>query len=181
VRRRRRTTRERRLAGREISAPDPAAIEAAPVDHLAEIAEVMRGERRVRTQVVLSRLAEHDPDEYEGWSFTDLAAALAEHGITPRKSDGVKVIRQTDIANALADRTTADIARLRNHDAARETDRDTPQAHGRRPVGPLRNRVVTRRRHPLIDTPAGRPGVNSRHRYRITFALATRMAARTTT
>jgi DNA segregation ATPase FtsK/SpoIIIE, S-DNA-T family len=123
--------------GREIEAPEPAEIEAAPVDHLADIAYVMRGERRVRTQVVLSRLAEHDPDEYEGWSFTDLAAALAEHDITPRKSDGVKVVRQADVAQALTDRTTADIARLRNLHAAREPSRKAQRSQGVLPAGSL--------------------------------------------
>ncbi|MFC5112009.1 hypothetical protein [Kibdelosporangium philippinense] len=54
--------------GRAIEAPHRLEIEAAPVDHLADINLVMHGERRVRTQVVLSRLAEHNPAEYEGWS-----------------------------------------------------------------------------------------------------------------
>ncbi|MGH3760527.1 hypothetical protein [Actinophytocola sp.] len=105
--------------GRAITAPERAEIEAAPVDHLADIAEVMRGERRVRTQVVLSRLAEHNPAEYEGWTFTDLAAALAGHGVMPRKSDGYKVIRVEDVADALADRT-ANEAATRDGDAGRE-------------------------------------------------------------
>lgn len=40
-------------------------IEAAPVDHLADIAKVIRGGKRVRTRVVLSRLVELRPHEYE--------------------------------------------------------------------------------------------------------------------
>ncbi|RSM64098.1 hypothetical protein DMH04_51910 [Kibdelosporangium aridum] len=92
--------------GRAIEAPNRLEIQAAPVDHLTDINSVMRGERRVRTQVVLSRLAEHNPAEYEGWSPGDLTAALANEGITPRKSDGVMVVRADDVANALATRDT---------------------------------------------------------------------------
>ncbi|WP_211239345.1 FtsK/SpoIIIE domain-containing protein [Actinokineospora inagensis] len=67
-----------------------------PLDHLADIAEAMHGERRVRTQVVLTRLAALNR-RYEGWTFTDLHDALADHGITVRKSDGYKVIRLEDV------------------------------------------------------------------------------------
>ncbi|MPZ80887.1 MAG: hypothetical protein GEV28_11000 [Actinophytocola sp.] len=87
--------------GRQFEAPDRLKIEATPVDHLTDIAEMMRGERRVRTQVVLSRLAEHNPTEYEGWAPADLTTTLAEHGIRPGKSHGVMVIRAEDITDAL--------------------------------------------------------------------------------
>jgi S-DNA-T family DNA segregation ATPase FtsK/SpoIIIE len=80
-------------------------LEAAPVaDHLADIDAVMGGERRVRTQVILTRLARHDPGEYEGWTFRDLTAVLSAHGIAPAKSDGNKVVRAEDVAAALANR-----------------------------------------------------------------------------
>jgi S-DNA-T family DNA segregation ATPase FtsK/SpoIIIE len=74
------------------------------VDHLAHIDTVLRGERRVRTQVVLARLAELNPAEYEDWTFQDLAAALAEYDIEPAKSQGVKVVRADDVAQALTER-----------------------------------------------------------------------------
>jgi S-DNA-T family DNA segregation ATPase FtsK/SpoIIIE len=90
--------------GREVSAAERAEIEAAPVDHLADIATVLRGEPRVRTQLVLARLIEHDPAEYEDWSLGDLSALLADHGVTPSKSHGVMVVRADDVAVALADR-----------------------------------------------------------------------------
>ncbi|MBV9012158.1 MAG: hypothetical protein JO272_08915 [Pseudonocardiales bacterium] len=73
-------------------------------DHLADIHQALRGERRVRTQVVLTRLAELNPRVYEGWSFQDLSAALADYDIEPVKSGGVKVIRATDVTHALTDR-----------------------------------------------------------------------------
>jgi S-DNA-T family DNA segregation ATPase FtsK/SpoIIIE len=71
------------------------------VDHLADIHEALRGERRVRTQVVLTRLAELNPAVYEGWTFQDLSAALADHDIEPVKSGGVKVVRAADVIHAL--------------------------------------------------------------------------------
>ncbi len=54
--------------------------------------------------MVLTRLAEHNPSQYEGWTFTDLKAALAVYGIEPVKSDGLMVIRAEDITQALTDR-----------------------------------------------------------------------------
>jgi len=75
--------------------------EGEPVDHLANIHTALRGEQRVRTQVVLSRLAELNPGVYEGWSFQDLSAALGEYDIEPVKSGGVKVVRAADVAHAL--------------------------------------------------------------------------------
>ena len=71
------------------------------IDHLADIQEVLRRERRVRTQVVLTRLAELNPAVYEGWTFQNLSAALADYNIEPIKSGGVKVIRATDVTHAL--------------------------------------------------------------------------------
>jgi S-DNA-T family DNA segregation ATPase FtsK/SpoIIIE len=78
--------------------------EAEDIDHLANIDEVLRGERRVRTQVILTRLAELRPALYEGWTFSDLTATLAEYGIEPVKSGGVKVVRAADITHALTHR-----------------------------------------------------------------------------
>ncbi|WP_084022727.1 FtsK/SpoIIIE domain-containing protein [Amycolatopsis thermoflava] len=92
--------------GREITARP--VIEAVPVDHLADVATVMRGERRVPTRVVLARLAEHNPAEYEGWTFSDLKATLAQYGFGPRKSGGVQVIRAEDVTDALNRRDDAE-------------------------------------------------------------------------
>jgi DNA segregation ATPase FtsK/SpoIIIE, S-DNA-T family len=132
--------------GREIEEPDRLEIGATPVDHLADVAEVMRGERRVRTQVVLSRLAEHNTAEYEGWAPGDLAAALAENGITARKSDGVMVVRTEDITAALDTRDT---------DAQdREANRDAPEAQGVLPTASLPQTPS----HDLRKHPSGRPG-----------------------
>ncbi len=75
-----------------------------PVDHLADIHTVLRGEPRVRTQIVLQRLVEHNPGEYANWTFQHLAEALAAHDLAARKSDGVMVIRAVDIARTFTDR-----------------------------------------------------------------------------
>jgi DNA segregation ATPase FtsK/SpoIIIE, S-DNA-T family len=75
-----------------------------PVDALADIATVLGTDRRTRTQVLLTRLAEHNPTHYEGWTFTDLKTTLATHGIEPGKSHGVMVIDADDITHALTHR-----------------------------------------------------------------------------
>jgi S-DNA-T family DNA segregation ATPase FtsK/SpoIIIE len=87
-----------------VTAAIQAGDDADPVDHLVDIREVLGGERRVRTQQVLTRLAGLNPGEYGEWSFTDLKAALAEHDLTPVKSDGVMVVRAEDITRALTER-----------------------------------------------------------------------------
>ncbi|WP_329063520.1 hypothetical protein [Amycolatopsis sp. NBC_01480] len=117
------------VAGRAVESSARPEIEAAPVvaDHLADIDAVMDGERRVRTQVVLTRLARHDPGEYEGWTFRDLTAALAGFGVSPVKSDGNKVVRAEDVAAALAERDRD----------GREPDGDPAGRQGVIPTGSL--------------------------------------------
>jgi len=84
--------------------PDQTDDTPTPVDPLRDIATVLGQARRVLTRVVLTRLAELNPAEYEGWTFTDLKAALAVYGIEPVKSDGLMVIRAEDITTALTER-----------------------------------------------------------------------------
>ncbi|HEX6360689.1 hypothetical protein [Actinophytocola sp.] len=109
-------------AGRAIDVADRAQIEAAPVDHLADIATVLDGEPRMRTQVVVTRLAALNPTVYEGWSPTDLTAVLAEYRITPGKSNGVMVVRAEHVTNALNHRTT--------HPQGGEPTGETPGTRG---------------------------------------------------
>ena len=54
--------------------------------------------------VVLARLAELNPTEYEDWTFQDLAAALAAYDIEPAKSQGVEIVRADDMAEAFTER-----------------------------------------------------------------------------
>lgn len=78
------------------------------VDHLADIHEVVRADVRVRTQTVLRRLADLNPQEYGGWSFARLAEVLTEHGLTARKYNGTMVVRAADVASALTRRDPDD-------------------------------------------------------------------------
>ncbi len=77
-------------------------------DVLADLRAVLGDDVRARTQVVLQRLAEHDPAVYEGWSFPQLGEALAEHGLTVRKYNGQSVVRTADITRVLAERDDID-------------------------------------------------------------------------
>jgi DNA segregation ATPase FtsK/SpoIIIE, S-DNA-T family len=74
------------------------------INHLANIHRVLGGQLRVRTQIVLSRLAELNPTAYEGWSFTDLKTTLTQHGIKIGKSHGNSVVRAHDVMQALTQR-----------------------------------------------------------------------------
>jgi hypothetical protein len=65
-------------------------------DLLADVVEVLGDEPRVRTTVVLQRLAELDTDAYEGMSHAQLAAALLADGVAVAKSNGQSVIRASD-------------------------------------------------------------------------------------
>lgn len=76
--------RARRARGAAVSAPD--------VDHLAAIEAALRGEARVRTQVVLSRLMEADPATYESWDLARLTETLVEAGAPTLKSSGLMFV-----------------------------------------------------------------------------------------
>jgi S-DNA-T family DNA segregation ATPase FtsK/SpoIIIE len=92
--------------GRTLHAAPHTTGEPDPLDHLADIHHVLRDQPRVRTQIVLTRLAELNPGVYEGWSFSDLKTALTHHGVQISKSHGHSVIRATDITHALTRRDT---------------------------------------------------------------------------
>jgi S-DNA-T family DNA segregation ATPase FtsK/SpoIIIE len=58
--------------------------------------------------MVLRRLAELNPQEYGGWSFTRLGEVLAEHGLRARQHNGTTVVRTAEVAAALNRRDDAD-------------------------------------------------------------------------
>lgn len=60
---------DRGLAVPALDAPVPGDEPDAAPDVLADIGDVLGDEVRVRTQVVLRRLAERNPGVYDGWSF----------------------------------------------------------------------------------------------------------------
>ncbi|MDX2521362.1 FtsK/SpoIIIE domain-containing protein [Streptomyces stelliscabiei] len=76
----------------------------APADHLADILAVLGHETKARTQDVLRRLADHNPGEYDGWSFRDLKRVLDDAGHGEYKTGGVMHVSRQRIAEAIADR-----------------------------------------------------------------------------
>ena len=114
--------------GRALTTPNRKELEAAPVDHLATIADVMRDESRVRTQVVLARLIAYNPAEYEEWTARDLRAELRTHGVTARKSDGAMIVRAEDLADALSRRAADGDDRTGQFDG--KNGREAPGSQG---------------------------------------------------
>jgi len=95
---------KRRKAGRT-----PLVIDATPIviDSLRDIYEAMRGENRVKTTVVLSRMREENPDVYEHWSNKDFAASVREYvhlGLDIRTYGGDSVLRIEEVEQALRER-----------------------------------------------------------------------------
>jgi DNA segregation ATPase FtsK/SpoIIIE, S-DNA-T family len=132
--------------GRELTITAEPDEQAPPVDHLADIAHVIGGERKVRTHTVLTRLATHNPDEYDGWVFADLSTTLAAHSIQPAKSHGVMVIRADDITAAL-------VARAHSGQDG-ECGDSAGEASGRRGVLP----GTSPRQNPRVDQRKPRSG-----------------------
>src|SRR6185437_1575499 len=89
-------------AGRTVGDVEEEPIEAP--DHLANIAKVLDGVKRARTHVVLKRLSELDPREYETWGFGELKKVLDEAKVPVRKSDGLMTVFADDVTEALAKR-----------------------------------------------------------------------------
>jgi S-DNA-T family DNA segregation ATPase FtsK/SpoIIIE len=75
-----------------------------PVDHLADIAAVLGHEPRARTQDVLHRLMDHNPTEYDGWTFRDLKAVLDDAGHGEYKTGGKMHVSLDRILDAIAAR-----------------------------------------------------------------------------
>jgi S-DNA-T family DNA segregation ATPase FtsK/SpoIIIE len=86
----------------------PAIEEAADeADPLADIADVLSGHKRLRTQEVLQRLAARDRGTYGAWTPGQLKAYLAEHDVrTVKDSEGRMCVRAADVHAALAARHT---------------------------------------------------------------------------
>ena len=112
------------------------------VDHLGDLHEVIEGEVRVRTQVVLRRLAEHNPAEYGGWSFARLSELLSEHGLSAHKYNGTMSVRVADVARAsparIGDGDEIEDAEATATVDAREAGREALGELGRTPQPPPR-------------------------------------------
>lgn len=73
-------------------------------DALADIADALGDESRVRTEEVVHRLKNLNAAEYRDWTTTDLASTLTPFGAAPYKSNGVMVVARQRVIEALADR-----------------------------------------------------------------------------
>ena len=74
-------------------------------DLLDDVAAAMGTEALVKSSVVISRLADAHPSEYEGWSQQRLGEELKPHGVIPRKTkDGTMHVDRRQVDAALADR-----------------------------------------------------------------------------
>lgn len=81
-------------------------------DLLADVAAVLDGHKRMRTQDVLQRLVELDRGAYEGWTFERLKAELPE-AAQPYKTGGHMQISADRVAEAIADRVDDSESHLR--------------------------------------------------------------------
>lgn len=112
---------ERRGKGLPGAGQAAPATEAAPVaDPLADIAEVLGGDRRVRTTDLLARLHERDLSVYGSWGPRELATSLDDAGVRPVSVKGYPTVRAEDVHEAIADRTLADT----DPDTATDADTD---------------------------------------------------------
>jgi S-DNA-T family DNA segregation ATPase FtsK/SpoIIIE len=74
-------------------------------DLLDDVAAAMGTEALVKSSVVISRLADAHPSEYEGWSQQRLGEELKPFGVIPRKTkDGTMHVDRRQVDAALADR-----------------------------------------------------------------------------
>lgn len=74
-------------------------------DLLDDLAHVLAGHKRMRTQEVLALLAGLDRGHYGSWTFERLARELPD-GAKPYKSDGTMQVSTARVAEAIADRLT---------------------------------------------------------------------------
>lgn len=98
------------IVARAVASREQAGVTPGPVDEpapgpdlLVNVAAVLVGHKRMRTQEVLALLAGRNRTVYRGWTFADLADALPD-AAKPYKSGGVMVIAADRVAEALTDR-----------------------------------------------------------------------------
>lgn len=78
--------------------------EAERVDQLADIAEVLHGERVVKTEEVVHRLKVLRPAYYKDWTTAELKAALKPFGADPYKTNGTMHVGSERVREAIAER-----------------------------------------------------------------------------
>lgn len=72
-------------------------------DPLTDIATVLAGRQRMRTQEVLQRLTQRNRPVYGGWTFTDLQDALPDSA-KPYKTKGVMQVSTQRVLDAITER-----------------------------------------------------------------------------
>jgi S-DNA-T family DNA segregation ATPase FtsK/SpoIIIE len=77
------------------------------VDHLADIADALGTDRRVRTTDLLARLHERNLSAYGSWGPRELATCLDDAGVRPVSVKGYPTVRAEDVHEAIANRTLA--------------------------------------------------------------------------
>ena len=75
-----------------------------PRDHLADVAEVLAGQERVRTPEIIHRLKNLDPAAYGDWDGSRLRRVLTDAGEDTDTYNGYPVVKRDRVLRALADR-----------------------------------------------------------------------------
>jgi S-DNA-T family DNA segregation ATPase FtsK/SpoIIIE len=78
------------------------------VDPLADIADALGTDKRVRTTDLLARLHERNLSAYGSWGPRELATCLDEAGVRPVSVKGYPTVRAEDVHEAIADRALAE-------------------------------------------------------------------------
>lgn len=85
-----------------------AAVDAPPVDHMADILRVIGAEPRMRTEEVMSALVALNPGEYQRWSHGDLKACLADWKAEPYKTGGFMQVSSERVREGIARRDSGE-------------------------------------------------------------------------
>jgi S-DNA-T family DNA segregation ATPase FtsK/SpoIIIE len=79
-----------------------------PRDHLADLAQVLGSQERVRTPEVIHRLKNLDPAAYKDWDGSRLRRVLTDHGEDTNVYNGYPVVHLERVQRALANRELDD-------------------------------------------------------------------------
>lgn len=105
------------VAKRDAAVLDAPEVETESVDVLADVAQVMRGERVVKTEEVVHRLKVLRPGYYAAWTTGELTAALRPHGAAPYKTMGTMHVGLDRVRDAIAERDRDSANGAENGDA----------------------------------------------------------------
>ncbi|MFF7153119.1 FtsK/SpoIIIE domain-containing protein [Streptomyces sp. NPDC008139] len=95
---------ERAKALRGAPAAAGAEAQAREVDHLADVAAVLGGEERMKSDEVRQHLGRRWPEVYGAWTASDLVQALKPFGAEPRKYNGNQMVSRARLLAAIESR-----------------------------------------------------------------------------